>query len=90
MSLFLVFEPESFSSRYDTSMSLRYRELDLLRTLAIVMMVIYHVAYDLQQFYGFRLGLFESNVWYLLRQSTATLFLLLVGISFAIRGIVMA
>ncbi len=65
-------------------MQQRYVELDLLRTLAIVMMVIYHLAYDLEMYHGFPLGLFENTSWYLLRQGTASLFLLLVGTSFAI------
>lgn len=64
--------------------SLRYVELDLLRTLAIVMMIVYHLAYDLESYYGLHLGVFERTGWILLRQSTATLFLLLVGVSFAI------
>ncbi len=65
-------------------MNHRYLHLDLLRTLAVVLMVIYHFAYDLQMYAGWNLGLFEATGWYLLRQSTASLFLLLVGISFAI------
>lgn len=62
----------------------RYIELDLLRTLAILLMIIYHIAYDLQMMYGWGLGLFESWGWTSLRQGTASLFLLLVGASFAI------
>ncbi|NOS67552.1 MAG: DUF1624 domain-containing protein [Candidatus Peribacteraceae bacterium] len=64
-------------------MSHRYVELDLLRTLAIAMMVTYHGAYDLSQFYGWNIHVFEGG-WRLLWQSTVTLFLLLVGCSFAI------
>lgn len=62
----------------------RYIELDLLRTLAIIMMIVYHLAYDLQEYYGWNIGVFENTGWYLLRLSTASLFLLLVGCSFAI------
>ncbi len=65
-------------------MNERYPELDLLRTLAIIMMVVYHLAYDLESFYGWNLGIFENAGWILFRQSTASLFLLLVGCSFAI------
>jgi len=62
----------------------RYIELDLLRTLAIAMMVVYHAAYDLETYYGWKIGVFEEEGWYVLRQETASLFLLLVGCSFAI------
>lgn len=65
-------------------MKQRYVELDILRTLAIVMMVIYHLAYDLESYYGWHLGVFEYWEWSLLQRSTASLFLLLVGVSFAI------
>lgn len=65
-------------------MQQRYVELDLLRSLAIIMMIVYHLAYDLESYYGFHLGIFERTGWILLRQCTATLFLLLVGVSFAI------
>lgn len=62
----------------------RYIELDLLRTLAILMMIVYHLAYDLELYYGWKLGIFGNAGWILLRQSTAALFLLLVGCSFTI------
>lgn len=62
----------------------RYFELDLLRTLAIAMMIVYHLAYDLQEFHGWPIGVFERTGWILLRQATASLFLVLVGVSFSI------
>lgn len=61
----------------------RFIEIDLLRTLAIVMMVTYHAVYDLAFFYHVDLDPF-SGKWLLLARSTAILFLLLVGISFVI------
>lgn len=65
-------------------MKYRYLEVDLLRTLAILMMIAYHFAYDLEFYYGWDIGIFEGIGWIFLRQSTAALFLLLVGVSFAI------
>ena len=65
-------------------MKQRYVELDLLRTLAVVLMIIYHTCYDLQEFYGWKLGLFQYPVWSWIQHGTAGLFLLLVGCSFAI------
>ena len=65
-------------------MNNRYIELDLLRTLAIIVMVIYHLCYDLQIFYGWNLGMFDHVAWMIAEKMTAGLFLLLVGCSFAI------
>ncbi len=64
-------------------MNSRYLELDLLRTLAIAMMIIFHAAFDLQTIYGWDIDTFSGG-WLLLQQATVTLFLLLVGASFAI------
>jgi uncharacterized membrane protein len=61
----------------------RYAEIDLLRTIAILLMVVYHALFDLAMFYRFPLDPL-SNGWLLLERFTAHLFLLLVGISFAI------
>ncbi|MBU0767070.1 DUF1624 domain-containing protein [Patescibacteria group bacterium] len=64
-------------------MKSRFIEIDLLRTLAIVMMIVYHIGYDLAFFHNFDLDPLAGG-WKLLALSTATLFLLLVGISFVI------
>ncbi len=64
-------------------MSPRFPELDLLRTLAILGMVIYHAAYDLVTFYGWNLNI-DQGGWLIFQQSIAITFLTLVGISFAI------
>ena len=61
----------------------RYFEIDLLRTLAIVMMIIYHIAFDLHAYYGWTLNPFGGG-WWILARSTAILFLTLVGVSFVI------
>jgi uncharacterized membrane protein len=61
----------------------RFTELDLLRSLAILSMVIYHTAYDLQQFYGWDIGVFSSG-WKIFQISIASLFLLLVGVASSI------
>lgn len=59
----------------------RRPEVDLLRTIAILGMVVYHIAFDLQEFYGFDINVF-SGPWKTLARATAILFLLLVGVSF--------
>lgn len=58
----------------------RFWEVDLLRGMAIVLMVLFHLAYDLNY-----LGVYEiemsSGFWFYLARFTAMLFLLLVGVS---------
>jgi len=60
--------------------SQRYIELDALRTLAIGGMILYHTAFDLSQFYGWDIDVFDSG-WKILQIATASLFLLLVGVT---------
>lgn len=61
----------------------RHIEIDLLRTMAIVMMIVYHAAFDLEYFYQWNIGM-TSGGWLLLQRFTASLFLFLVGVSAAI------
>lgn len=61
----------------------RYLEIDLLRTIAIALMIVYHAAFDLAFFYRFPLDPRAGN-WLLLQQTTANIFLITIGISFAI------
>jgi len=61
----------------------RFPELDLLRTVAILCMVVFHGAYDLAVFYDRDIPVFDTG-WMLFARATACLFLLLVGVSFAI------
>ena len=65
------------------SSSPRSGEIDILRVIAIILMTVYHAAYDLAFFYGWNIPVNEG-AWKLLEQGTAALFLLLVGISFTI------
>jgi uncharacterized membrane protein len=61
----------------------RYPEIDFARTLAVVMMVIYHAAYDLAAFYGWNFDPLAGG-WWLFARTTAVLFLLIVGVSFSV------
>ena len=63
--------------------SSRFIEIDLMRSLAICMMVVYHTVYNLHFFHGFSLDPLSTG-WWLFARTTAVLFLLLVGISFEI------
>lgn len=57
--------------------------IDLLRVLAIGMMMAYHAAYDLQTFYGWNIDVFRGPWWWMER-ACASLFILLSGMSFAL------
>ena len=54
-----------------------------MRSIAIIMMVIYHTAFDLAEFYHWDINVYEGG-WGVFRTMTATLFLVLVGIGFVI------
>ena len=61
----------------------RYPELDALRGVAVLLMVSYHLAFDLAYFYGWNIPV-EEGVWKILARTAAMFFLLLVGVCFAI------
>jgi len=61
----------------------RFPEIDQARGIAIIMMVVFHVAFDLY-FLGIAPIPANQGPWRLLALSTATLFLFLVGISLSI------
>ena len=64
----------------DDRRTARLWEVDFLRGLAIVSMVIFHLAYDLDYFRIYEIDL-SHGFWFYLARFTASLFLLLVGIS---------
>ena len=58
----------------------RFWEIDFLRGIAIFMMIIFHVVFDIDYFRNYNLVL-PYNFWWYFARATATLFLTLVGIS---------
>ena len=58
----------------------RHWEIDALRGLAVVMMVVYHLMYDL---YYFKVSdaIFTNRFWFYFQRTTASLFVILMGIS---------
>ena len=58
----------------------RFWEVDFLRGWAIVLMVLFHLAFDLNYFGAQQIEL-TSGFWFYLARFTASLFLLLVGVS---------
>jgi len=63
--------------------SKRFWEIDVIRGIAIVMMVVYHLSFDLYFLSGLPIKM-SSLPWILFQRTTASLFLLLVGVSLAI------
>lgn len=61
----------------------RYIEIDLLRTLALAAMILYHTLFDLAFLYGFDINVSDGG-WKIFARVTAILFLLLVGMSAAL------
>lgn len=58
----------------------RFWEIDFLRGVAIIMMVVFHSAFNLYYFDAFSIDI-DSTPWWLLARSTATIFIFLVGVS---------
>ena len=61
----------------------RFWEIDFLRGIAIIMMIVFHLLYDLTYFGGCDLNL-HSGFWLYFACATATIFIFLVGVSLTI------
>jgi uncharacterized membrane protein len=61
----------------------RYPEIDMMRGIAILMMILFHTVFDLSFFRVSAIDI-SSGLWKYFAYSTATLFLLIVGISLTI------
>jgi len=64
----------------DKNLEKRFWEIDFMRGLAIIMMILFHLLYDLNYFGKYNLNL-HSGFWLYFARATATIFILLVGIS---------
>lgn len=62
---------------------MRYEEIDLARTAAIAMMIVFHTAFDLQFFSIYPVAA-TSGFWKIFALATASLFLFIAGISLVI------
>ncbi|SMB83347.1 Uncharacterized membrane protein [Desulfonispora thiosulfatigenes DSM 11270] len=58
----------------------RIWEIDFLRGIALVLMIYYHLCFDLVEFYDYSLN-YEGGLIYLLGKLSSTLFIILAGIS---------
>lgn len=61
----------------------RYQEIDLVRGIALVLMVLFHTLFDLNFFNSFTINLY-TGFWRFFAYSAASIFLLLVGVSLTI------
>jgi uncharacterized membrane protein len=61
----------------------RYQEVDMVRGIAILMMVLFHTLFDLNYFRIYSLEIYDG-FWHYFAFTTASLFLLVVGISLTI------
>jgi len=61
----------------------RFWEIDFLRGIAIIMMVLYHLLYNLHYFAHFNVNVY-SGFWMYFARTTATIFIFLVGVSLSI------
>ncbi len=68
---------------YMKTMPQRSTDIDILRSVAIVMMVTYHAAYDLHVYRGWGIDVFGMP-WTILARTSACIFLVLVGLCFVI------
>lgn len=64
----------------DARLQTRFWEVDLLRGCAVILMVLFHLAFDLDYFGAARIDV-HSGFWFLLGRLAAVLFVLLVGVS---------
>ncbi|MEA2003497.1 MAG: heparan-alpha-glucosaminide N-acetyltransferase [archaeon] len=65
------------------TMKTRFFEIDALRGIAIILMVFYHILYDLYYFTGLDINLWSGPLW-LIGRVSAAIFIFLVGISLTI------
>ena len=77
LSLSIIIRMELFNLE---KLKKRFWEIDFLRGIAIIMMVIYHTVYNLSYFGHYRIQA-VSGFWLYFARTTANLFIFLVGVS---------
>ena len=64
----------------DMEAKTRYEEIDVLRVTAIVLMVLFHLVYDLKEFAGVNID-YQSPLWFFIGKTSALLFIFISGLS---------
>ena len=62
----------------------RFLEIDLVKGIAVILMIAFHFAFDLAYFANQNIDLGLTNIWWFIGRSAAILFLLVVGINLTI------
>ena len=60
-------------------LKMRHGELDVLRAVAIMLMVLFHLVYDLKEFAGFNIN-YQAPLWFFIGKISALLFIFLSGL----------
>ncbi len=60
---------------------MRYFDLDFIRGFAVVLMIVFHLCFDLNHFHYIEIDIYRGEFWHYFRFVIVTLFLLCVGIS---------
>ncbi len=58
----------------------RYGEIDVLRATAIILMILFHLVYDLREFAGVNID-YRSPFWFVIGRTSALLFIFISGLS---------
>ena len=61
-------------------LKIRHWEIDVLRAVAIVLMVLFHLVYDLKEFAGVSID-YQSPLWFFIGKASALLFIFISGLS---------
>ncbi|WP_297443072.1 heparan-alpha-glucosaminide N-acetyltransferase [Sulfurimonas sp.] len=63
---------------------MRYLQLDFIRGLAIIFMIIFHLSFDLNNFHFINIDIYHAKEWHYYRMLIVSMFILCVGISLAL------
>jgi uncharacterized membrane protein len=63
---------------------LRYLQLDFIRGLAIILMISFHISFDLNNFHFINIDIYHAKEWHYYRMLIVSMFILCVGISLAL------
>jgi len=74
------YEPRQSGGEVKRKLKIRHGEIDVLRAVAIVLMVLFHLVYDMNVFAGVSID-YQSPFWLIEGKTTALLFIFISGLS---------